>query len=179
MAGRRASLGLKVTPGIKERLDAAARANGRTQSQEAEARIELTFKSEDLLPQLLELAYGRELAGLLMELGKTMLQAGQFTAMQTGIDPDSWILNADAYNWAKDKGTRFINDMQPPGEVGAMAKWLAQQSHPPTVFEVLDNRAKWLIEQPTGNCPMLDPLLRLHRATRRKSSRAKDAGAPL
>jgi predicted transcriptional regulator len=38
------SLGLKVTPEIKQKLDEAARASGRTQSQEAELRLERTFE---------------------------------------------------------------------------------------------------------------------------------------
>ena len=41
--GERVSLGLKVTPETKNKLDKAAKANGRTQSQEAEARI-FTFQ---------------------------------------------------------------------------------------------------------------------------------------
>lgn len=44
--GKRVSLGLKVTPDIKNKLDAAARANGRTQSQEAEARLERSFDDD-------------------------------------------------------------------------------------------------------------------------------------
>lgn len=59
--GKRASLGLKVTADIKRRLDAAARANGRTQSQEAEVRLEQSFRDEYLLQQILR-AVGRECA---------------------------------------------------------------------------------------------------------------------
>jgi hypothetical protein len=44
--GVRVSLGLKVTPDIKNALDAAAKKNGRTQSQEAEARLERSFYAE-------------------------------------------------------------------------------------------------------------------------------------
>jgi hypothetical protein len=41
--GKRAALGLKVTAQVKRRLDEAAKSNGRTQSQEAELRIEQSF----------------------------------------------------------------------------------------------------------------------------------------
>jgi predicted transcriptional regulator len=47
--GKRVSLGLKVTADIKRRLDAAAQASGRTQSQEAEYRIELSYSYERAL----------------------------------------------------------------------------------------------------------------------------------
>jgi hypothetical protein len=42
-------LGLRVTPTIKQRLDAAAKSNGRSQAQEAEFRLEQTFLIEDML----------------------------------------------------------------------------------------------------------------------------------
>jgi hypothetical protein len=69
VAGRRFSLGLKVTAAAKTRLDNAARASGRTQSQEAEVRIERSFDRQDLLPEVLSLAYGKRAASLLMRLG--------------------------------------------------------------------------------------------------------------
>jgi hypothetical protein len=50
--GQRVSLGLKVTAEIKRRLDSAARASGRTQSQEAERRIELSYNYERVLGDL-------------------------------------------------------------------------------------------------------------------------------
>lgn len=47
--GFRASLGLKVTRGLKQRLEAAAAKSGRTQSQEAEFRIEQSFRDEHII----------------------------------------------------------------------------------------------------------------------------------
>lgn len=49
--GTRVSLGLKVTPEIKRRLDQAARDSGRTQSQEAELRIEQSFRNDNRRPR--------------------------------------------------------------------------------------------------------------------------------
>ena len=69
---------------IKNRIDAAAKKNGRTQSQEAEHRIERSFEDEDILPRVLALAYGRELAGLLIALGSTMQTAGRYSAYAEG-----------------------------------------------------------------------------------------------
>lgn len=53
--GQRRSLGLKVTPDIKNRLDAAAKANGRSQSQEAEARLEQSFRDDRIEAKLDEI----------------------------------------------------------------------------------------------------------------------------
>lgn len=47
--GTRVSLGLKVTPQTKALIDRSARQHGRTQSQEAEARIEQAFQWERIL----------------------------------------------------------------------------------------------------------------------------------
>lgn len=73
--GERVSLGLKVTAEIKARLDRAAQTTGRTQSQEAEFRLESTFNRQDLLSEVLTLAYGKEAAGLLMLIGLVMNEA--------------------------------------------------------------------------------------------------------
>ena len=71
--GQRMSLGLKVTAEIKARLDKVARETGRTQSQEAELRLERSFEREDLLPQVLKLAYGDKPAELLMQVGPMLM----------------------------------------------------------------------------------------------------------
>jgi len=47
--GPRVPLSLRVTPEAKRRLDAAATLSGRSQSQEAEIRIEQTFWLEELI----------------------------------------------------------------------------------------------------------------------------------
>jgi hypothetical protein len=47
--GKKVSLGLKVTADIKNKLDMAARVSGRTQSQEAELRLERSFESGPLM----------------------------------------------------------------------------------------------------------------------------------
>ena len=75
--GSRVSLGLKVTAQMKELLDAQAKLSGRTQSQEAEFRLEQTFWQEELLPRALRLAYGKTLAGVLLTLGETIKLVGQ------------------------------------------------------------------------------------------------------
>lgn len=46
--GTRVSLGLKVTADIKTRIDEAAQSSGRTQSQEAEYRLQRSFRDDAL-----------------------------------------------------------------------------------------------------------------------------------
>lgn len=56
--GSKASLGLKIIPSLKVRLEREAANNGRTQSQEAEARLERSFDHQDLINDLLAAARG-------------------------------------------------------------------------------------------------------------------------
>jgi DNA end-binding protein Ku len=61
-----------VTAELKRRLDTAADQSGRSQSQEAEFRLERSFDHQDLLSEALTLAYGRKFAGIIMALGFVM-----------------------------------------------------------------------------------------------------------
>jgi len=73
--GTKASLGLRVTANVKDRLEHAAKLSGRTQSQEAEYRIERSFDRADLLPELLQAAYGDQCAGMLLLFGDILREA--------------------------------------------------------------------------------------------------------
>jgi TraY domain len=74
--GERVKLGLRVTAELKRRLDAAAEASGRSQSQEAEYRLERSFERNDLLIDALILRYGRTHAGILLVLASMMQTVG-------------------------------------------------------------------------------------------------------
>ncbi|RWD33364.1 MAG: hypothetical protein EOS22_01040 [Mesorhizobium sp.] len=75
--GERVSLGLRVTAEMKERLDAEAAKNGRSQSQEAEYRLERSFGDERLFssPEMRFWA--------IMKAGR-FAQEGQFAAAEKG-----------------------------------------------------------------------------------------------
>jgi hypothetical protein len=118
--GARAAIGLKVTPTIKNRIDGAARENGRTQSQEAEARLEQSFLRQDLLASALELAYGPEIAAILLMMAREFAQNGRIGALisQDG-SPEArrtWHLNAYAYGQAVKAANKVMKTFQPPGD---------------------------------------------------------------
>src|SRR4051812_29212056 len=75
--GTRTQIGIRVGADVKQSLDAAITESGRTQSQEAELRIELSFRTQQLLHQALELTYGRKLAALLLALGQALRVTGR------------------------------------------------------------------------------------------------------
>jgi hypothetical protein len=84
--GERIPLGLRVTPELKQRLDAAAELSGRSQSQEAEFRLEHSFDREDLLFDVLRIAYGsKKIADLIMTVGAVFLVAGRAVASDNKI----------------------------------------------------------------------------------------------
>jgi hypothetical protein len=79
--GERVALSLRMTPDLKRRLDEAAEAGGRSQSQEAEVRLERSFDRTDLLSEVMSLEFGDRLAGLLIMLGHAMKSAAHFTGL--------------------------------------------------------------------------------------------------
>jgi hypothetical protein len=117
--GERSALGLRVTPQIKEQLDGTARQHGRTQSQEAERRIELTFRAEDQFEQGLELIYGRQLGGLLTLLGHVIREAGRsagFTSSNTLEGAEGWMSNPYAFDQAVEAANAVLEALRPVGD---------------------------------------------------------------
>src|SRR5215210_4864077 len=66
---QRVPISLRVTPDTKYRLDQLAAQSGRSLSQEAEMRLELTFERENLVMDSLEFFYGEQLASVLVLIG--------------------------------------------------------------------------------------------------------------
>jgi hypothetical protein len=69
-SGERVPLGLRVTAKLKSQLDEAFKTSGRSQSQEAEFRLERSFDRQDLLTEVLSLAFGDNDAELLLAIAK-------------------------------------------------------------------------------------------------------------
>lgn len=78
--GERVPLSVRVTPEMKLHIAAAALRSGRSQSQEIEYRLERSLERESLLPDVLTLAYGEQLAGVLLLIGDAMERAGEVSA---------------------------------------------------------------------------------------------------
>jgi TraY domain len=133
-AGERVGLSLRVTPETKRALDAAAAASGRSLSQEAEMRLERAFQDEQLLPQLLDLAYGRDTAGLLLLIGEclrdTAAHAAAFSGARLEPRPD-WMSRPWVYRQAEDAIAALLAALEPPGTRDAPAPKLIEAMGPP------------------------------------------------
>ena len=117
--GKRASLELKVTAQVKRCLDRASQQSGRTQNQESELLLERSFERQSLFAEVLELQYGRGLAGMLAVLGETMHYAlemlGPFP--KPGARPDEALLNDPyAYDEVAKCVEAILKELRPSGE---------------------------------------------------------------
>lgn len=68
----KSTLGVRVSPALKDKLLEASEISRRSLSQEAELRLEQSFYSESLLNEALLLRYDRPLAGVLLFLAETI-----------------------------------------------------------------------------------------------------------
>jgi len=84
--GERVGMSLRVTPATKRALDAAAISAGRSLSQEAEIRLENSFRGSGYLDQAMDLAYGPRLAVLFAVIGRAVNEIGRHAPF-----PTSWM----------------------------------------------------------------------------------------
>ncbi len=118
--GERVPLGLRVTPELKIKLDSAAKASGRSQSQEAELRLEQSLKSEEALYKALDLAYGGELTALVLALARALHLTGTravFVGDMTKVDAKDWMLDPYAFDQAVHAANRVLEAFRPRGKV--------------------------------------------------------------
>jgi hypothetical protein len=91
--GEKSLLGVRVTAELKARLDQAAHESGRSQSAEAEARLEKSFDRQGLLVEVLDIAYGSKITGILLMLAAVMDAVARFQAHE-GDEDESQTLRA-------------------------------------------------------------------------------------
>ena len=110
--GARASLGLRVTAETKQRLDDAAEQSGRSQSQEAELRLEQTFAAEDRLG-------GPSMVGLMETIASVMKSTGEnagFLATGKIMNQGEWMGVPFAFEQAKRAAVAILEYHRPAGE---------------------------------------------------------------
>jgi hypothetical protein len=124
-AGERIQIGVQVAPKVKGRLDADAEKNHRSLSREAELRLEGSFDRQDLLTDVLSLAYGRRVGAILMILGTVMGQAGIYELyskaggplLDDSNDLTSWLDDPDAFEQAMLGVLAALEKLRPEGGI--------------------------------------------------------------
>lgn len=127
--GARASLGLRVTSDLKSKLDAAAEASGRSQSQEAEFRLERSFAEDAHLPSPELRSWAYLMAGTFAEAGR--FEARMRDDQQEWRDGD-WMRDPQIYRSAMFSVIRkLIREMPRPnrGDVTMYLSQIAAQFH--------------------------------------------------
>jgi hypothetical protein len=112
---QRVPLSLRVTPQVKGHLDALSSASGRSISQEAELRLEQSFRTEQQAWQPLEAAFGARQAGLMLIIGRLMYAAGAMAFdYKPGLHPFSkWMDQHNASENVRDAVSHFLTKMIP------------------------------------------------------------------
>jgi hypothetical protein len=115
--GARVSLGLKVTPEIKAKLDEAARHSGRTQSQEAELRLTESFRDQEIIERTLALAYGEQLTAIVLTLATVLKEGGPtWGFFSTSEASKDWLADPYAFDQAARAIDRILDAMRPEGD---------------------------------------------------------------
>ena len=120
LPGERIPLGLRVTREMKQKLDRAAHASGRSQSQEAELRLEQSFNSASALFDALDLAYGPRWTGLLLLLAQTAQFTGTraVSASQFNFNGcEDWVSDPYAYDQAARAIAFVLEIFRPRGKI--------------------------------------------------------------
>ena len=146
--GERVHLGFRVTPEMKRRVEDAAHGSGRSISQEAELRLERSFEQQRLLPEVLELAYGTELAGLLIAVAEAMNEAqlaGQIMSLEDhpkwSDDPfsfDTVAVAAQAVLHALFEAMRPAGAIRNPPDSAKLGQAMADR----VLYSLTDDRAR-------------------------------------
>lgn len=138
--GERLPLGLRVTKELKRKLREISHESGRSLSQEAEFRLEQTFKSSSTLFEALDLAYGRHTTGLLLALGLAMQTTGTRGLMlsQWKFDgSEDWITDPYAFDQAVRAVNTILEAFRPPGSTKIAGPPDLRRALPQGSFEVV------------------------------------------
>jgi hypothetical protein len=117
-ARKRNNVTIRVRDALKQQLETQAEANQRSLSEETEARLERSFDRQGLLAAL-ELAFGRQMAGVLIALGSIMTLYGSTTVRRKSIrdknhPAGTWLSDSDAYGLAMAAAVDFLDRARPP-----------------------------------------------------------------
>jgi hypothetical protein len=119
-ADQKSTVSVRISPDLKDKLVAATRTNDRSLSQEAEIRLEQSFKSEALAAEVLTLLFGRPLAGLILLVGNVMRASGTVSGIRSAGSrvafSDDWHADPYAFDQAYRAAIAILEAARPPGD---------------------------------------------------------------
>jgi hypothetical protein len=117
---QKTTISVRVSGTLKDQLVAATAKNDRSQSQEAEIRLEMSFREEAFAERALELRYGPRLAAVLTMIGDLMHQTGRIIGFQvsgTLEGADNWVEDPTAFDAAGQAAIVALAGVAPAGDV--------------------------------------------------------------
>src|SRR5215475_6907928 len=134
--GRKKTLSVRVSHHLAERLDRAAKAKGQPLSQEAELRLEASFRDQDHADLFRAEVYGSDLAALLELIGAFGVYIGDgcsFANSGGSASPGTWMSDPYAFAQVVTGIETLIEAARPPGSAEPrhdMAKqWSGDHGH--------------------------------------------------
>jgi hypothetical protein len=122
---RGASMGFRPTPGIRGKLEEAAKANGRSMSQEIESRLERSF-----------VEFGREDIFLVARLLATAIQTIE------AVTGKIWMDDAGAHKHTQETCRTILDAFRPPGIDVTESSTIGADAATDAVLSVFNQGAK-------------------------------------
>jgi hypothetical protein len=117
----KATLSIRATSKLKDLLLKAAESNDRSLSQEAELRLEQSFRDQGYIDRLQAELGGEEAYKAMMVVGRAMAQAGSTAAILSGRAPTDWPSNPTAYAHARRAAELVLQALEPIGEAAELS----------------------------------------------------------
>jgi hypothetical protein len=127
--GKRNQVGLSLTSQMKARLDHEAFRNGVPVAAEVEARLRDSFTRQDLLTEVMALAFGEQTAALLQLIGYALQPISASCQAVVDVGPDeghpasreavlisshNWLCLRSSYDEARAAITTLLDALSPP-----------------------------------------------------------------
>jgi hypothetical protein len=117
--GERVPMSFRVEPQLKERMEQASARSGRSVAGEIELRLVQADTRESLLVQVLELAYGRRAAGVVMAVMHAFVREGRIAGFASGgtfTAMERWLDDPFAFARAAEAAVTALEAFRPAGD---------------------------------------------------------------
>jgi hypothetical protein len=117
--GERVAMSFRVTPELKAKLDRAAETSGRSLAQEIELRLERSLDAQHQLVDALGLAFGRQVAALVLLMGLVTKQTVFFAREPRRPGDQASISNAFVFAHVTSAINEVLRRIEPAGDYKA------------------------------------------------------------
>jgi hypothetical protein len=117
---KRHALGIRTTKALKDALLRASEESGRSLAQEIELRLERSIDNQKHLAEVLELVFGRQVAGIMLAIGYVMKEV--LFADPALKQPDGWLSNSRAFGEVAQSITALLQVTDPDVNLPRLAE---------------------------------------------------------